>query len=62
MNTLMGKATDVIKVWLHSNPEITDMNVIFSVLRQTHLGTVSVLRFAAWLIFMQSNLTLRRVH
>ncbi len=33
VNRLMGRARDNTKVWLCSNPEVTDMNVIFSVLR-----------------------------
>lgn len=39
MNRLLGKARDVTKVWLRSNPNVKDVNVVYSVLRR-HFGDV----------------------
>lgn len=39
INRLLGKARDVTKVWLRSNPNVTDVNVVYSVLRR-HFGDV----------------------
>lgn len=37
INRLLGRARDVTKVWLRSNPKVTDVNVVYSVLRR-HFG------------------------
>lgn len=37
INRLLGKARDVTKVWLRSNPYVTDVNVVYGVLRR-HFG------------------------
>ncbi len=37
VNRLMGRARDVTRVWMHSNTNVTDVTVIFSILRQ-HFG------------------------
>ncbi|XP_051809235.1 uncharacterized protein LOC127535394 isoform X2 [Acanthochromis polyacanthus] len=39
MNRLLGKARDVTKVWLRSNPSVSDVNVVYGVLRR-HFGDV----------------------
>ncbi|KAK2830895.1 hypothetical protein Q5P01_018826 [Channa striata] len=39
INRLMGKARDIIKVWLRSNPDVNDVNIVFAVLRR-HFGEV----------------------
>lgn len=39
INRLLGKARDVTKVWLRSNPKVTDVNVVYGVLRR-HFGDV----------------------
>lgn len=39
INRLLGKARDVAKVWLRSNPHVTDVNLVYSVLRR-HFGDV----------------------
>lgn len=48
MNRLLGETRNVTKVWLRSNPNITDVNVVYGVLRR-HFG---------WLIFTQCSLLL----
>ncbi|KAK0150419.1 hypothetical protein N1851_008482 [Merluccius polli] len=39
VNRLLGRARDVTRVWLRSNPDTTDVNVVYSVLRR-HFGDV----------------------
>lgn len=36
---LLGKARDITKVWLHSNTDVNDVNVVYSLLRR-HFGDV----------------------